>query len=176
LAMEQGDLASADAAWALLAPEEERALSTGERGPDVVRLILLHARLDLAHAHVAEALRRLDMAATLVASRHQPSNPDAREVELVLAQALMANRVYSQAAEHARKAVELARATAVDENSSVWVGEALVWQARSEAALGKAPVAAASAREALRHLEPNVDPAHPLIALAKGLVPVGGSL
>src|SRR6185369_12293592 len=55
LAMEHGDLASADAAWALLAPEEERALSTGERGPDVVRLILLHARLDLAHAHVAEA-------------------------------------------------------------------------------------------------------------------------
>ena len=176
LAMEQGDLASADAAWALLAPEEERALSTGERGPDVVRLILLHARLDLAHAHVAEALRRLDMAATLVASRHQPSNPDAREVELVLAQALMANHVYSQAAEHAGKAVELARATAVDENSSVWVGEALVWQARSEAALGKAPVAAASAREALRHLEPNVDQAHPLIALAKGLLPVGGSL
>jgi tetratricopeptide (TPR) repeat protein len=170
LAIEHGDLASADTAWALLASEEERALTTGDRGADVVLLVLLHARLDLAHAHVAEALRRLDMAATLVASRHQPSNPDAREVELVLAQAFMANHDYSQAAEHAGKGVELARAAAVDGHSSAWIGEALFWRARSEAALGKATVAAASAREALQHLEPNMDPTHPLIASAKSLL------
>ena len=89
----------------------------------------------------------------------------------MLAQALMANHAYAQAAEHAGKAVELARAAAVDVNSSAWIGEALVWRARSEAALGKTAVAAASAREALRHLEPNVDPAHPLIAVAKSLLP-----
>jgi len=170
LAIERGDLAGADAKWALLAPEEERLLALHEQSADAVLLILLHARMDLAHARVADALRRLSMAAALVASRHQPTNPDARDVELVLAQALMAKQAYSQAAEHAGKAVDLARAAAVDVDSSAWVGEALVWRARSEAAMGKVAVAAASAREALRHLEPNVDPAHPLIAVAKSLL------
>jgi hypothetical protein len=43
------------------------------------------------------------------------------------------------------------------------VGEALVWQARAEAASGKKVAAAASATQALKHLEANADPAHPLI-------------
>src|SRR5262249_15982858 len=70
----------------------------------------------------------------------------------------------------ARKAVALARVAAVDPNSSAWIGEALVWRARSEAALGKTAAAVQSAREALPHLEANLDLAHPLIFAATHMV------
>jgi serine/threonine protein kinase len=173
MAIAQGDLVAADAGWAVLAPQEDKALTAKDRGIDTVRLILLHARLDLAHRRLADALRRLDAAAALVAARHQPANPDARELELLRAQAMMAPSTYLQAAEHARNAVELARAGAVDPKSSAWIGEALVWRARSEAALGKMASAAASAKEALMQLDPNVDSAHPLIAAARELIARG---
>lgn len=170
MALDRDDLPAADSAWSRLAPEEEKARAAGDRGADAVRLILTHARLDLAHHRAADALSRLETATARVASRHQPSNPDAREVELLRVQAFMAGNDYAQAKTHAQNAVTFARASAVDGNSSAWVGEALVWRARCEVALGTTTAAQQSAREALPHLEANLDPAHPLIAAARNIL------
>jgi serine/threonine-protein kinase len=169
LSLDRGDLEGADAAWTELVPEESAALAAHDKGEGAVRLILTHARLDLAHGRVGDALHRLETAAALVAARRQPSNPDAREVELLQSQAFMANQAYPRAEEHARNAVAFARAAAVDSRSSAWIGEALVWLARSEAALGNKKAAAESAREAVPQLEANLDPSHPLIAAARAM-------
>jgi hypothetical protein len=76
---------------------------------------------------------------------------------------------YAEAAQYAQTAVELARVSAVDKNSSAWIGEALVLRARAEVALGS-KAATATAQEALPHLVDNLDPSHPLIAEARQLV------
>ena len=55
------------------------------------------------------------------------------------------------------------------ENSSAWIGEALVLRARAEVALGS-KAAAVTAQEALPHLVDNLDPSHPLIAEARQIV------
>jgi tetratricopeptide (TPR) repeat protein len=169
LALDKNDLQSADAAWTVLASQEERALAAQDTGDVAVRLMLTHAQLDLAHGRTAAALGRLKTAALRVAQRHQPSNPDAREIELLQAKAFLASGDYRQAQQHARDAVAFARAAAVDPKSSAWLGEALVCRARIEQALGLKPAAVASAREALPHLEANLAPEHTLIAAAKSL-------
>jgi hypothetical protein len=58
-AIDRGDLASADARWEPLLPVEQKMLAANERGVDVVRLLVTHARLDMMHGHVDEALQRL---------------------------------------------------------------------------------------------------------------------
>ncbi|HYK25170.1 MAG TPA: hypothetical protein VEV18_02855, partial [Steroidobacteraceae bacterium] len=52
---------------------------------------------------------------------------------------------------------------------SALVGEALLWRARAERALGKSAVAAASARDSETHLRATLLPGHPLIAAAHAL-------
>lgn len=167
-ALARGDLATADGRWAELLPDEERRLAEKERGIEIVRLLLTSARLGLAHHRPDEALRSLADAATLIASRHQPTNPDARELETLESYALLAKQRYAEATQHAQAAVELARAGAIDTNSSAWIGEALILRARGEAPSSTA-AAAATAREALPHLVNNLDPAHPLVAEARVL-------
>ena len=68
-------------------------------------------------------------------------------------------------------AVDRAQREAIDPRSSAWVGEALVLRAQSESAGGNTAAAAASAQQALPHLQQNLDPSHPLIAEA-GKLPV----
>jgi len=167
-AIDRGDLASADARWEPLLPVEQKMLAAHERGVDVVRLMVTHARLDMMHGHVDAALQRLEQAAALIAARKQPLNRDAREVALLTAQLLLARNANEQALRQAQAAVDLARREAVDPQSSAWIGEALVWRARAEAALGR-KLAAATAQEALPHLVRNLDIAHPTIALARKL-------
>jgi hypothetical protein len=65
----------------------------------------------------------------LIAARKQPVNRDAREVALLTAQLLLARNANEQALRQAQAAVDLARAEAVDPQSSAWIGEALVWRA-----------------------------------------------
>jgi eukaryotic-like serine/threonine-protein kinase len=168
-ALARGDLAMADARWTELARDEEQRRAANEKGIEVVRLLLLHARIDLAHHRPDDALKSLQRAATLIALRRQPTNPDAREMEALQSTALMAQQHFAAAVQHAQAAFELARISAVDPNSSAWVGEALILRARAEAAAGRGS-AAASAREALPHLTNNLDPAHPLIAEARALL------
>jgi tetratricopeptide (TPR) repeat protein len=124
------------------------------------------ARLDLARHRSDEALKSLERAAALIASRRQPTNPDARELEVLRSASLMAKQLYADAAQHAQAALELARISAVDPKSSAWIGEALVLRARAEAAAG-GKGASATAQEALPHLVANLDPTHPLIAQAR---------
>jgi len=46
---------------------------------------------------------------------------------------------------------------------------ALVWQSRVELAQGKRAAAQASPQETLVHLQQNLDPSHPLIAIARSI-------
>jgi serine/threonine protein kinase len=173
-ALARADLATAEMRWAELLPDEEHRLAASEKGIEVVRLLLVSARLDIARNRPDEALKSLERAGALIASRRQRSNPDARELEALRSSALLVKRRYVEAEQHAQAALELARISAVDPKSSSWIGEALVLRARAEAGSGR-KVAPATAQEALTHLVANLDPTHPLIAqareIASGLVP-----
>ncbi|MGB6308801.1 MAG: protein kinase [Steroidobacteraceae bacterium] len=165
-ALARGDLASAEARWAELLPDEEHRLAANEKGMEVVRLLLVSARLDIARNRPDEALKSLERADALIASRRQRTNPDARELEALRSSAQLAKQNYVEAERHAQAALELARISAVDPKSSSWIGEALVLRARAEAGAGR-KVASATAQEALSHLMANLDPSHPLIAQAR---------
>jgi eukaryotic-like serine/threonine-protein kinase len=165
-ALARADLATAEARWAELLPDEERRLAANEKGIEVVRLLLVSARLDIARNRPDEALKSLERAGALIASRRQKTNPDARELEALRSSALLAKQRYVEAAQHAQAALELARISAVDPKSSSWVGEALVLRARAESGSDR-KAASATAREALTHLVANLDPSHPLIAQAR---------
>jgi hypothetical protein len=165
-ALARADLATAEARWADLLPDLEHRLAANEKGIEVVRLLLVSARLDTARQRPDEALKSLDRAGALIASRRQRTNPDARELEALRSSALIAEHRYVEAEQHAQAALELARISAVDPKSSSWIGEALVLRARAEAAAGR-KTAPATAREALSNLVSNLDPTHPLIAQAR---------
>lgn len=126
-------------------------------------------RIDLAHGRTDSALRQLELAASLVAARHQDVNPDAYDIEILRAQTSMPAGDYVNAAKHATSAAGFARAGAIDETSSAWVGEALLGRAQAEKALGQSTAAAADARAALSQLEPNLLPTHALVIAARGI-------
>jgi serine/threonine-protein kinase len=168
-ALARADLAAAEVRWAELLPDEEHRLAANERGIEVVRLLLVSARLDMARNRPDEALKSLDRAGDLIASRRQRTNPDARELEALRSSTLIAMQRYVEAEQHAQAALELARISAVDPKSSSWIGEALVLRARAEAALGRKAASATAAREALPHLLQNLDADHPIIVLARTL-------
>jgi hypothetical protein len=144
-------------------------LAAQDRSAETVRLLLVDARLQLAHAHHDVAVRRLEMADRLIAARHQSTNPDEYELALLKAQSSMQAGDYATAAKQATGAADLARAAAIDERSSAWVGEALLRRAQAEKAAGESASAMTDAREALHHLGPNLLPADSLIVAARGI-------
>lgn len=148
-------------------------MAAQDRSAEAVRLLLVDARLELAHGRHDKALQRLGMANRLIASRHQTGNPDAYDLEMLSAQAAMQTGNYPNAATHAASAVELARTGAIDGASSAWLGAALLTRAQAEKALGQAAASVADARAALGQLEPNVLPTHPLITAARGIADGG---
>ncbi len=175
-ALERADLDTADARWAALAPREERALAARDRSAEAVRLLLLDARLQFAHGRNDSALRQLEIADRLIASRHQTVNPDGYDLAILRAQTSMRAGDYANAAKQAAGAADLARAVAIDATSSAWVGEALLHRAQAEKALGESAAAVADAREALHHLEPNLLPNHALVIAARAIAdPVASS-
>jgi serine/threonine-protein kinase len=167
-AIVRGDLVAAGNRWAPLAVEEEHRLATGERSIEIVRLLLVHARLDIARGQPEAARKLLDQAAGLIAERRQSTNPDSRELEALRSVALLTQKRYAEAVRHAQIAVELAQISAVDPKSSAWVGEALLLLAQAQSATGDRE-ARTTAEKALPHLMANLDPAHPLIAQARQL-------
>jgi eukaryotic-like serine/threonine-protein kinase len=166
VAVDRGDLAAAEARFAPLAPIETQMRSAKQSGIEEAQILLVHSRLDIARGRLADASQRLDQLAALMAGHHQ-SNNNARNVEALRAQVLLASHEPAAAARHAQAALELARGSATDPKSCAWIGEALLWRARAEAALGDESKAAATAREAMPHLANNLDPANWMIAAAR---------
>ncbi|MBS0394807.1 MAG: protein kinase [Proteobacteria bacterium] len=172
-AIEDGDLPLARQRWAALAPLATALQAGSPYSREVVLLRLTHARLQLAERAWPEAAREVDAAAAAVAARSHPTRLEGREIELLQARIALARDDPAAAAQHAGAALELARQQAVDPASSAWIGEAMVWQARSEAAGGATTQARATAQAALPHLEQNLDPAHPLLKIARELAGPG---
>lgn len=168
-ALERADLVAADARWTTLAPLEHRAVAAQDRSAEAVRLLLVDARLELAHGRHDSAVRQLQLAGRLIAARHQAANPDEYELEILRAQASMQSGDYADAARQAAGAAVLARAAAIDAGSSAWLGEALLYRAQAEKALGQSSAALTDARAALRHLQPNLLPTHALVLAARGI-------
>jgi hypothetical protein len=168
-AIVRGDLAAAEAEWAVLSPLEAKLLARATQPRDAERLLIEHARLELARQHLTSADGLLNQAIALIPVERRTTSPEWRQIVLLRAQIEYASRDYSAAARDAQVAVDRARAEAINPRSSAWIGEALVWRARSEAALGNVGAASASAREALAHLAANLDGAHPSVALARAL-------
>ena len=169
-AIERGDLDAADSRWAELQPDEDHALATGERGSEAVRVLLTHARLDLAHGRIGDASELLGTASRLIAARHQPINPDAFDTAALLAQAALRAGDSAGAERHATDAARFAEVASVDATSSALLGEALLLKARSERALGNQSQAVETARESLRHLESTLLPGNELIESARDLI------
>ncbi len=166
-ALEREDLAAADSRWTPLTADESRALAAGNRSAETVRLLLVHARLDLAHGRNAAAAQLLTVAGSLIAARTQSINPDSYDLEMIAARAAMQSRDYTSAARHATNALALAKTAAVDDTSSAWMGEALLARAQADEQVGQTAAMVADARAALRHLEGNLLPGHPLIIAAR---------
>jgi hypothetical protein len=72
-----------------------------------------------------------------------------------------------RASKDAREAVETARQRAIDAKSSRWLGGALYWRARIEAASGRPADARADAAQALSELRASVLPGSPLLLRAQ---------
>ncbi len=163
----RGDLDAAQSEWAVLGPLEGQLLANRSRPRDSERVLIEHARLELALQHPAQAAARLNQATQLIPADRRAVDPEWRSIVLLRAQIEWATHDYAAALRDARTAVERARAEAVDPRSSAWIGEGLFWQARIQAALGDLTSAAASAREALLHLSENLDGTHPTVVAAR---------
>jgi hypothetical protein len=168
-ALDRGDLAAADAYWVKIGPLETKYLGDPAWRRDALRLVLAHARLNLAKQDLTGAADKIKQAADLVPADRQGIDPQWVRIRVLRGEIELAQRQFTAAAADAQMAVDRAKLEAIDPKSSAWVGEALLLRARSELALGDKAAAAASAREALAHVEQNLDPSHPLVAEAKTL-------
>jgi hypothetical protein len=144
-------------AWRTLSEHLDHALELS----DEERLEWLNKLRDREPALAAKLTELLEVRAQKGYSEFL-SGPLRGEIEL-------AQRQFTAAAADAQMAVDRAKLEAIDPKSSAWVGEALLLRARCELSLGDKAAAAASAREALAHVEQNLDPSHPLVAQAKTL-------
>jgi hypothetical protein len=169
-AIERGDLDAADERWTALQPYEERALAAGERDAEVVRVLLTHVRLDLAHGRHTDASKLLEIASRLIAARHQPINPDAFAAAILEAQDALQAGAFAEAAQRSAKAVQLGETASVDPGASALIGEALLLRARAESGLGNRAQAVATARASLRHLRSTLLPDSALIGAAQSLI------
>jgi eukaryotic-like serine/threonine-protein kinase len=166
VAINRRDLATADARWLPLAPSEKAMLDAKRSGMEASMLLMAHTRLDLLHGQPGAARRRLEQLRALMAAHHQ-SNADERNAATLEAEVQLAVHDYVGAVHYAEESLKMARETAIDPKSSAWIGEALLWRARAEAASGDPLKARASAREALPHLETNMDSGSSLLVAAR---------
>jgi hypothetical protein len=168
LAVNRRDRAAAEASWAPMASIEDEMLKSQRSGIEVVAVLLSHAKLEIFSGHYVAASRLLDAMAAKMAAHHQ-SNSDDRLVSIYRAQIALETRDSREAVRQAEAALEFSRRTAIDPQSSAFIGEALLWRARAEAALGDKAKATTSAQEAVPHLEKNMDTASAELAAAREL-------
>src|SRR4029077_10076315 len=157
LAVNRGDLAAADAYWAPLAAVEAEMIKSQRSGLEVAGVLLSHAKLEILRGNWAAAPRLLDDMAAKMAAHHQ-TNTDDRVVSISRAQIALATGNFAETVRQAQASLEFSRRTAIDPKSSSFIGEALVWRARAEAASGDRAKARLTAQEALPHLQKNMDP------------------
>ena len=165
----RGDLPAAEEQWRALGATETRLLANAAWWHEAKRVLIEHARLVLAQGHPTEAVHLLDQADSLNSKAHPATDRDSLRALLLRSEIAYSGQQYAAAEQDAQEALRLARAQAIDERSSACIGLALLSQARSESARGRPAAAAAAAREALPHLEANLDAHSPMIALAKEL-------
>jgi serine/threonine-protein kinase len=168
-ALNRGNIAAADAYWGTIAPLEQKYLADSAWRRDAQRLLLAHARLNLAKQDLPGAAEKVQQAANLVPVELKTRDPEWRHIVALRAEIELAQHQYKTAVADAQAALDRSRLEAIDTKSSAWIGESLILRARGELALGDKAASAASAREALPHVEQNLDPAHPLIAAARQL-------
>jgi serine/threonine-protein kinase len=167
------DLAAAQAQWTTLGVTEGKLLANPAWWHEAKRVLIDHARLALAQGHPTDATRLLDQASALDPKAHPATDRDSLRALLLRSQIAYTGKQYEVAEHAAQEALQLARAQAIDAQSSACIGLALLWRARSEAARGQAVLASESAREALRHLEANLDAHSRLVATARELAGKG---
>jgi tetratricopeptide (TPR) repeat protein len=167
-AINRRDLGAADASWAPLASIEEEMLKSKRSGIEVTAVLLSHAKLEILRGNYAGASRLLDDMASKMAGHHQ-ANTDDRLVSIFRSQIALATHGYPEAIRQSEAALEFSRRTAIDLQSSAFIGEALLWRARAEAAMGDKAKAKETALEAVPHLEKNMDPASADLAAAREL-------
>jgi serine/threonine-protein kinase len=168
-ALNQGDITAAESYWDTTAPLQQKYLVEPAWRRDAERLLMAHARLNLAKRDLGAAAENMQQAAHLVPVALTGSDPEWRQIVTLRAEIELAQHQYAAAVADARLALDRARQEAVDPQSSAWIGEALLLRARGELALGDTAAAVASAREALPHVKENLEPTHPLVAAAKSL-------
>ena len=168
-ALDSGDVATADADWAKISALEEKYIADPGQRRDAKRLLMAHARLNLAKHDLTDAADEVARAAGVDSTIKQADDTEWEQILVLRAEVELAQHAYGAADKDAQVAVTRARLEAVDPNSSAWIGEALILRARCEAAMGNRAAAAASAREALPHLRQNLDPSNPLLAEEKTL-------
>jgi hypothetical protein len=168
LAINRNDLAAADAGWAPLASIEQEMLKSKRSGLEVAAVLLSHAKLEILRGNYEGASRLIDDMASKMAAHRQTTSDD-RLVSIFRAQIAFATHNYAEVKRQSEAALEFSRRTAIDPKSSAFIGEALSWRARAEAALGEAAKAKATAQEAVPHLEKNMDPMSATLAAAREL-------
>jgi hypothetical protein len=104
-------------------------LKSQRSGIEVVAVLLSHAKLEIFSGHYVAASRLLDAMAAKMAAHHQ-SNSDDRLVSIYRAQIALETRDSREAVRQAEAALEFSRRTAIDPQSSAFIGEALLWRAR----------------------------------------------
>jgi hypothetical protein len=167
-ALDRGDAAAAEEYWSYVAATETQRADAAARRL-AAKVLIVHAALDLARRDASAASQHVGQAIALIPEERRTAEPDWRRLLLVRAQTEYAQAQYPAAARDAEAAVTRARHEAIDPQSSAWIGEALVWRSQAELAQGKRDAAQASAKEAIPHLEQNLDPSHPLTAIARKL-------
>jgi hypothetical protein len=143
-ALDGGDIGAADADWAKISTLEPQYFADPAWQRDAKRLLMAHARLNLAQHDLPDAADEVAQAAGLDSASQQVSDPEWEPILVLRSEIELAQRAYAAA-------------------------DALILRARCESAMGNNAAAAASAREALPHLQRNLDPADPLLLEEKTL-------
>jgi eukaryotic-like serine/threonine-protein kinase len=138
--------------------------------PAGVVYLVVKARIALAQGAIPQADEWAQQALSSVRQRNQRTDAQLRGVTVMAARTALARRDWSTASDLARAAVEVARAEAIDPQSSAFVGEALLLKAEAERGAGQVARAAESASQALPHLQQNLSLDHPMTQAAHELL------
>ncbi|HEY2683570.1 MAG TPA: serine/threonine-protein kinase [Steroidobacteraceae bacterium] len=134
---------------------------------DQLRLLAARARLASAQGDGPKAMRLIAQARELIPAAEQRAERAWSILLFAAVEIEVAQGDLVRASNDAREAVEIARQRAIDPKSSRWLGEALYWRARIEAASGSPADARADAAQALSELRASVLPGSLLLLRAQ---------